>query len=248
MSGRRFEPPNEAMEDDMQTLTGLSVSLALLALAFGHGAHAGESPVTSSGHWECRSVPPTGTVYFSAIFDITGGSQGIEGAYKQFLHDKYGYNGAASCSMAYAQTSTVEKLQADQKSYVAQLGGQDVKAVETGWKFDSSSAVSYICYGGVSFNENGQRTTDFYLSPVTQVTGGTVDRLLPAWKSYLNGLHAGALVNPSMCQVPPLDSAQRDAWQQSFEQQWKGMAKIVHSDWKFDPGTAPAPETPNPHG
>lgn len=115
------------------------LSLALLAaisVLAASPVFAGESPpFGNQGHFECRSMPPAGTVYFSAIFGGTFDHQTVHAAYKNMLHDKYAYEGEVSCSMAIYSGATLAKLQDDQKRYIDQLRTGGTKVVETGWVY-----------------------------------------------------------------------------------------------------------------
>ncbi len=81
-----------------------------ITLPFGY-AHAGDSAYVVGGPMYCKSVGD-GPLYFSGIFVMKTGTEGIDNAFTQELIEKYGFKGSTSCAWANAQTP-VENVRQD---------------------------------------------------------------------------------------------------------------------------------------
>ena len=117
----------------MKILTATLVVL-MSSLAFG-----GET--STQGYLSCQSAANQGTIYFSSTWD--GATNNDESAFIQFLNTKYGYKGAASCSIAYkGYNTTIARLQQSYNATVAQWRSNGKKVVETGWTNHGAPALT----------------------------------------------------------------------------------------------------------
>jgi hypothetical protein len=116
----------------MRTLATILVVL-VSALAYG-----GEAAV--QGYLSCQSAPNTDTIYYSSTWE--GATSNEDRAFMQYLKTKYGYTGAASCSVEYKATTTIAHMQQSHNAMVAQWRSQGKKIVETGWTYNGAPALT----------------------------------------------------------------------------------------------------------
>jgi len=116
----------------MRTLATILV-VFLSALAYG-----GEAAV--QGYLSCQSAPNTDTIYYSSTWE--GATSNEDRAFMQYLKTKYGYAGAASCSVEYKATTTIAHMQQSHNAMVAQWRSQGKKIVETGWTYNGAPALT----------------------------------------------------------------------------------------------------------
>lgn len=106
----------------------------------GDGASVGPSGETPT-HTVC-AVGHDRTMYFSAVFDTAGPypKPAWSDGFNEFLRNKYGFEAQvdASCTTM----STVREAEQLLKDRVGGVRARNNKAVETGWKFGSSSTAS----------------------------------------------------------------------------------------------------------
>src|SRR5277367_2858671 len=108
---------------------------------------AQEIPKTGNGwaqqagkvhHYYCSSDQGQSTMYFSAAFDTTDMTPGNMGAaYKQFLVQKYSYNGPVAC---FGEYPTLDAVRADEQSRITNMRAtKKWKIIETGWTWAGSA-------------------------------------------------------------------------------------------------------------
>ena len=77
------------------------VSFLVVGCALPSGVtQAGETPLSPGGSMYCQSTGSTQPQYFSGVFVMTSGMEGVDNAFTQELIAKYGFKGSSSCSVA----------------------------------------------------------------------------------------------------------------------------------------------------
>jgi hypothetical protein len=187
--------------------------------------------VATDAFWSCETSTGT-TAYVSAVFRATASHDDVQTAFTQVLAQKYGYTGAVGCSLAYANQTSIAKLESDQKARVAQLRGAGRTVVETGWAMANAAAsaddkrIAYFCEA----QSKGQTT--LYQSRL-EVAKGPFDESAAsqAWSAHVTktfGLdsryaHAGCTHGPMS-----VEQVERTRAQQAVV----GM-NVVEVDWTF---------------
>jgi hypothetical protein len=86
----------------------------------------------------CSASDASRTAYVSATFQVTAmDNPGWINGFKQFLTQKYGYNGVAGCNVLHADTA-----QTFLKGRVTGLRSNGKTVVETGWTFNSAPTLN----------------------------------------------------------------------------------------------------------
>jgi hypothetical protein len=208
----------------MKVLAFLSAVASLFPFAI---ARAGESGPSPGGSLFCQSVGDPQPKYFSDVFVMKAGMEGVDNAFTQELIAKYGFKGSSSCSLAYAQTP-LAKVKEDVQRQIAQLRAGGTKVVETNWTYVPEAVklprfcFAYVTVGGV---------TTAHVTDILEVPGSTTTQdLQKTWSAHISQQHANAY--PQCLLLPPGEMEQKNYASQL--DQWKAKNyKIERAAWSY---------------
>ncbi|HET7134201.1 MAG TPA: hypothetical protein VFJ95_18215, partial [Gammaproteobacteria bacterium] len=191
----------------------------------------------------CQSTGNAQPKYFSGVFVMTSGMEGVDNAFTQELIAKYGFKGTSSCSVAYAQTP-IAKVKEDVERQIAQLKAGGTNVVATSWVYVPAAVkLPRFCFAYVTVTG----VTTAYTTDILQVPGSTTtDDLKKSWSAYFSKQHANA--SPQCLLLPPGEMEQKNYASQL--DQWKAKNyKIERVAWSYAGATAAtsaASPAPNP--